>query len=112
MKPILSISEAEVGQALTVQKSIELARQAYVKRARKLVLDPLRTWFTIPGGASFYFMPAHVFGLRTVTVKVVSVKRGNGVRSLPSVSATVYVFDSRTGSALARIAGNNLPSVR
>jgi len=112
MKPILSISEAEVGQALTVQKSIELARQAYVKRARKLVLDPLRTWFTIPGGASFYFMPAHVFGLRTVTVKVVSVKGGNGVRSLPSVSATVYVFDSKTGSALARIAGNNLTAIR
>jgi len=112
MKPILSISEAEVGQALTVQKSIELARQAYVKRARKLVLDPLRTWFTIPGGASFYFMPAHVFGLRTVSVKVVSVKPGNGVRSLPSVSATVYVFDSKTGSALARIAGNNLTAFR
>src|SRR5712692_2184299 len=112
MKPILSISDAEVGQTLTVRKSIELAREAYVKRARKLVLEPLRTWFTIPGGASFYFMPAHVFGLRTVTVKVVSVKRGNGTRPLPSTSATIYVFDSKTGSALARIAGNNLTAIR
>ena len=112
MKPILSISEAEVGQALTVRKSIELARQAYVKRARKLALEPLRTWFTIPGGASFYFMPAHVFGLKTVTVKVVSVKRGNGTRPIPSTSATIYVFDSKTGSALARIAGNNLTAIR
>jgi len=76
------------------------------------VLEPLRTWFTIPGGASFYFMPAHVFGLRTVTVKVVSVKRGNGNRSLPSTSATIYVFDSRTGSALARVAGDNLTAIR
>jgi ornithine cyclodeaminase len=112
MKPTLSISEAEIGQALTVRKSIELARQAYIKRARKLVLEPLRTWFTIPGGASFYFMPAHVFGLRTITVKVVSVKRGNGNRPLPSTSATIYVFDSKTGSALARIAGNNLTAIR
>ena len=112
MKPILSISEAEVGQALTVRKSIQLARQAYVRRAMERVLEPLRTWFTIPGGASFYFMPAHVFGLRTVTVKVVSVKRGNGNRSLPSTSATIYVFDSKTGSALARIAGNNLTAIR
>jgi ornithine cyclodeaminase/alanine dehydrogenase-like protein (mu-crystallin family) len=112
MKPILSISEAEVSQVLTVRKSIELARQAYVKRARKLVLEPLRTWFTIPGGASFYFMPAHVFGLRTVAVKVVSVKRGNGNSPLPSTSATIYVFDSKTGSALARVGGDNLTAIR
>src|SRR5712692_5217479 len=112
MKPILSISEAEVGQALTVRKSIELARQAYVKRARKLALEPLRTWFTIPGGASFYFMPAHVFGLRTVTVKVVSVKPRNSNDSLPSTSATIYVFDSKTGSELTRIAGDNLTAIR
>src|SRR5690349_1412201 len=76
------------------------------------VLEPIRTWFTIPGGASFYFMPAHVLGLRTVTVKIVSVRRGNGYRSLPSTSATIYVFDSKTGLALARIAGDNLTALR
>lgn len=112
MRPILSISEAKVGQALTVRKSIQLARQAYVKRERELVLEPLRTWFTIPGGASFYFMPAHVIGLRTVSVKVVSVKPGNGNRSVPSTSATIYVFDSKTGSPLARIEGENLTAIR
>jgi len=112
VRPILSISEAEVGQALTVRKSIQLARQAYVKRERELVLEPLRTWFTIPGGASFYFMPAHVIGLRTVSVKVVSVKPGNGNRSVPSTSATIYVFDSKTGSPLARIEGENLTAIR
>ena len=84
----------------------------YVKRAMERILEPPRTWFTIPGGASFYFMPAHVLGLRTVTVKVVSVKRGNGNRSLSSTSATIYVFDSRTGSALARVAGDNLTAIR
>src|SRR6266581_4019027 len=112
MNPVLSISEAEVGQALTVRKSIQLARQAYVRRAMERVLEPLRTWFTIPGGASFYFMPAHVLGLRTVSVKVVSAKRGNGNRSVPSTSATIYVFDSKTGSALARIEGDNLTAIR
>ncbi len=112
MKPTLSISEAVVGRALTVRKSIQLARQAYVKRAMERVLEPLRTWFTIPGGASFYFMPAHVLGLRTVTVKVVSVRSGNGNKSLPSTSATIYVFDSKTGYALARIEGDTLTAIR
>jgi len=57
-------------------------------------------------------MPAHVFGLRTVTVKVVSVKRRYGNRSLSSTSATIYVFDSKTGSPLARIEGDNLTAIR
>lgn len=112
MKPILSIREAEVGQALTVRKSIELARQAYVKRARKLVLEPLRTWFTIPGGASFYFMPAYVSGLGTVSAKVVAVNPRNRDKLLASTSATIYVYDSKTRSEVARIEGDNLTAIR
>jgi ornithine cyclodeaminase/alanine dehydrogenase-like protein (mu-crystallin family) len=109
---VLSISEEDVRRTLTVQKSIQLARRAYLLRAKKKVLEPLRTWFTVRGGASFYFMPAHVSGLRTVSVKVVSVNPRNHDGSLPSTSATIYVFDSRTGSELARIAGDNLTAIR
>jgi len=112
VKAALSISEREVSQTLTIRKSIQLARQAYVKRARGRVLEPLRTWFTVPGGASFYFMPAHVFGLGTVSAKVVSVIPRNRNGSLPSTSASIFVFDSKTGSELARIAGNSLTAIR
>jgi ornithine cyclodeaminase/alanine dehydrogenase-like protein (mu-crystallin family) len=112
VKPVLSISEEEVGRALTVRKSIQLARRAYVERARKRVLEPLRTWFTVPSGGSFYFMPAYVFGFGTVSVKIVSVNPRNRDISLPSTSATIYVFDSKTGLELARIAGNDLTAIR
>jgi len=57
-------------------------------------------------------MPAHVFGLGTVSVKVVSVNPRNRNRSLPSTSATIFVFDSMTGSKLACIAGDNLTAIR
>src|SRR5260370_500672 len=112
MKPILSISEAEVSQALSVRKSIQLAPQAYVNRAMDRILEPPRTWFTILGGASFYFMPAHVFALETVSVKVVAVNSLSRHNSVPTISATIYVFDSKTGSALARIEGDNLTAIR
>jgi len=112
VKSVLSISEEDVGRTLTVQKSIQLARRAYVLRAKRRVLEPLRTWFTVRDGASFYFMPAHISGLRTVSVKVVSVNPRNRNSELPSISATIYVFDSRTGSELARIAGDNLTAIR
>ncbi len=69
-------------------------------------------WFTVRGGASFYFMPAYVSGLGTVSAKVVSVNPRNRNSSLPSTSATIYVFDSKTGLELARIAGDNLTAIR
>ena len=112
VKSVLSISEEDVGRTLTFQKSIQLGRRAYALRAKKKVLEPLRTWFTVRGGASFYFMPAHVSGLDTVSVKVVSVNPRNRNGSLPSTSATIYVFDSKTGSELARVAGDNLTAIR
>ena len=57
-------------------------------------------------------MPAYVFGLGTVSAKVVSVNPRNRNSSLPSTSATIYVFDSKTGLELARIAGDNLTAIR
>ena len=112
MKSVLSISEEDVGRTLTVRKSIQLARRAYVTRAKKRVLEPLRTWFTVRGGTSFYFMPAYVSGLGTVSAKVVSVNPRNRNSSLSSTSATIYVFDSKTGLEFARIAGDNLTAIR
>lgn len=112
VKSTLSIGEDKVARILTVQKSLELARLAYTKLAKKQVLAPLRTWFTVPSGTSFYFMPAHVFGLETVSIKVVSVNHGNPRRELPSTIATIFVFDSRTGEEIARIAGGALTAIR
>jgi ornithine cyclodeaminase len=57
-------------------------------------------------------MPAHVFGLGTVSAKVVSVNPRNRNGSLPSTSASIFVFDSKTGSELARIAGDSLTAIR
>jgi ornithine cyclodeaminase/alanine dehydrogenase-like protein (mu-crystallin family) len=112
VKPTLAISEEQVSRTLTVQKSIPLARQAYLKLAKKEVLEPLRTWFTVPGGSTFYFMPAHVLGLPTVSIKVVSVNHQNLKRGLPSTVATIFVFDSSTGEAVARVAGDSLTAIR
>jgi ornithine cyclodeaminase len=57
-------------------------------------------------------MPAYVSGLGTVSAKVVSVNPRNRKSSLPSTSATIYVFDSKTGLEFARIAGDNLTAIR
>lgn len=107
-----TISKREVSKTLTIRRSIQLARQAYLERARKNVLEPLRTWFALPNGTSFYFMPAHVNSLRTVSIKVVSVNLRNPKMSLPSTMARIYVYDSKTGLELARLAGDDLTAIR
>ena len=112
MKPHLEISEEQVARTLTVRRSIQLARHAYLKLAKKQVLEPQRTWFKVQGGANFYFMPAHISGLPTVSIKVVSVNHRNPKRGLPSTVATILVFDSRTGEEVARIAGDVLTAIR
>ena len=112
MKPPLEISEEQVAKALTVRRSIQLARHGYLKLAKNQVLEPLRTWFTVPGGSSFYFMPAYVLGLRTVSIKVVSVNHRNPKRDLPSTVAMIFVFNSRTGEEVAVVAGNALTAIR
>jgi ornithine cyclodeaminase len=112
LKPVVQITEEDVSKRLTVRRSLQLARLAYLLRARKRVLEPARTWFTVPGGASFYFMPAHVLGLGTVSVKIVSVNPRNPESSLPSTTATITVLDSKTGQELARIEADNLTAIR
>lgn len=108
----LAISERQVARAVTVQKSIVLARQAYSKLVKNQVIQPLRSWFTVPKGASFYFMPAHVMGTSTVSIKVVSVNHRNPRRGLPSTIATIFVFDSKTGKEIARVDGDSLTAIR
>ena len=112
MKLAQSISEDQVVRILTVQKSIELARRAYTNLAKKRILAPLRIWFTVPTGTSFYFMPAHVQGLKTVSIKVVSVNHENPGHGLPSTIATIFAFDPSTGQEVARIAGDSLTAIR
>ena len=112
MKSILEISEEQVARALDVRESIRLARRAYIKLAKNQVLGPLRTWFTVPGGTSFYFMPAHVLGHKTVSIKVVSVNHRNPKRGLPSTIGTIFTFDAKTGRPVARIAGDSLTAIR
>ena len=80
--------------------------------AKNQVLAPLRTWFTVPSGASFYFMPAHVLGLKTVSIKVVSVNHQNPKHGLPSTIATIFAFNPSSGQEVAQIAADSLTATR
>ena len=109
---MLHVSEAEVKRLLTFPRAIQLAREAYEKLARGEAVSPQRIWLEVPSGATMFFMPAHILGQRTTSVKIARVNSSNPERSLPTVMLTVYVYDSHTGEEIGQIEGETLTAVR
>ncbi len=96
----------------SVETSIRLAREAYVKLAKGKVVSPERAWLATSEGLSVYCMPSYVGGGKTVSVKIARLNPENPTWSLPSVQAIVHVYDSRTGRELARVEAETLTAMR
>ena len=109
---LLRVTEADVRNLLLFSKAVDLAREAYVKLANGEAVNPQRVLLTVPGGASLFFMPAHVSGQRTVSIKIARVNSDNSARSLPTVMSDILVYDSRSGVLLAEIPGESLTAIR
>jgi len=109
---LLRVTEADVRNLLPFSKAVELAREAYVKLAKGEAVNPERVLLSVPGGASMFFMPAHVSGQRTVSIKIARVNPENPARSLPTVMSDILVYDSRSGALVAEIPGETLTAIR
>src|SRR6266568_2248237 len=109
---MLHVTEADVKRLLTFPKAIEIVRDAYVKLARGLAANPPRILLSVPGGASMFFMPGHIYGQRSVAVKVARVNPENSKLSLPTVLLNIYAYDATTGTQLAEVEGDWLTAVR
>ena len=109
---MLYVNEADVKRLLPFSKAIELVREAYVRLARGEAVNPPRVLLSVPGGASMFFMPGHVYGQGSVAVKVARVNAGNPRVSLPTVLLTIYAYDATTGVQVAEVEGEWLTAVR
>ena len=109
---MIHVTEADVKRLLPFSKAIELVREAYVRLARGEAANPLRVLLSVPGGASMFFMPGHVYGQGSVAVKVARVNAGNPKVSLPTVLLTIYAYDATTGLQVAEVEGEWLTAVR
>jgi ornithine cyclodeaminase/alanine dehydrogenase-like protein (mu-crystallin family) len=106
------VSNRDVSRLLRTSDSIRLARKAYIKLARHQALSPERLVLTVPRKTSFFVMPAHVLGQKTVAVKIARLNPANPARGLPSVMASLQVYDSTTGAELARVDAEELTAIR
>jgi ornithine cyclodeaminase/alanine dehydrogenase-like protein (mu-crystallin family) len=108
----LYVSDSQVKRILQASDCMRLARDAYVRLSRRRALNPERGLLSVPGGSSIFTMPAHILGQRTVTVKVARLNPANPQKHRPSVMATVYAYDSTTGTELAQIEAEALTAFR
>lgn len=109
---MLRVTEANVEDLLPFSKAVKLAREAYVKLANGDAVSPERVLLSVPGGASTFFMAAHVFGQRTVCIKIARLNAENPSVSLPTVMSDILVYDSKNGVLLAEIPGESLTAIR
>src|SRR6266705_2670142 len=100
---MLHVTEDDVKGLLPFAKAIELVRGAYVKLARGEAINPPRVLLSVPGGASMFFMPGHMYGQGSVAVKVARVNAENPKVSLPTVLLTIYAYDATTGVQVAEV---------
>ena len=59
-----------------------------------------------------FFMPAHVSGQKTVSLKIARVNVKNPAVFLPTVMSDILVYDSQSGVLLAEIEGEGLTAIR
>jgi alanine dehydrogenase len=109
---LLRVTEADVRDLLPLSKAIELASEAYSKLATGKAINPQRVWLTVPGGASMFFMPAHILGQKTVSVKVARLNPDNPTRALPAVMSDIQMYDAKSGIKLAEIEAESLTAIR
>ncbi|TMI30148.1 ornithine cyclodeaminase family protein [Candidatus Bathyarchaeota archaeon] len=106
------VSERTVEENLSVETSIRLAREAYLRLAKGEVASPERAWLLTKDGLSVYSMPSYIIGGRVVSVKIARLNPRNPNRALPSVQATIHAYDSTTGRELARVEAETLTALR
>jgi ornithine cyclodeaminase len=104
-------SDAQVQEVLPWKALISGLKETFAKG----ISLPLRTAHTVPvpgePDASFLAMPAWEVGGK-LAVKMLYIVPGNSVRGLPTINATVLVFDAVTGQVQAAMEGGELTARR
>jgi len=106
------VSERTVEENLSVETSIRLAREAYLRLAKGEVASPERAGILTKDGLSVYSMPSYIIGGRVVSVKIARLNTRKPNRARPSVEATIHAYDSTTGRELARVEAETLTALR
>jgi ornithine cyclodeaminase len=106
------LSAEHIRAAITMREMIDAMSEAFIALSNGTAQAPLRSALKSPDGVTM-FMPAYLDGAAYGAVKVVSVFGENPTRfHLPTILASVLVYDATTGKAVALLDGAYLTAFR
>ncbi|NES80823.1 MAG: ornithine cyclodeaminase family protein [Moorea sp. SIO2B7] len=108
---LLILNTNDVRAALPMLKAIEAMKQAFGQLSAGNAKIPLRSSIATERGVTL-MMPAYLQPSKDLGIKIVYVYGDNPNKNLPTVTATVLVFDPETGLPLALMDGNILTAIR
>lgn len=110
---MLFLNEEDVKQSISMKEAIEAMKSAFGQLTLGEAIVPLRTAIRMDKNmGSTRFMPAYLFGSDEAGIKVTSNFKNNRTIGLPTLIATVFLFDPKTGKPLAILGGTYLTALR
>ena len=104
----------EIEQTLSMSDVLGLVEKAFAERGQKRVQMPPKSYLFFPKfGGDLRMMPAYLEELDEVGVKLVNVHPNNPSKhDLPTVLATIVLFDPETGAPISIMDGTRITAMR
>src|SRR5437868_1241329 len=112
MEP-LYINKEAVAQCLSMEKCIDLMKDAFHSLTNGQVLQPLRSLMWLPDKTGLLgMMPAHATDLGMMGIKVISAFSGNREFGYPSHQGAILLFESKHGQLLSIVDADEITAIR
>ncbi len=113
MTKVILLSKKEITEILSLNEAIPVIEKAFFDFASGKAILPSAVGFPVKEhSGEMHIKSGYMPELNTVAVKVASSFAKNSEKNLPSVLATILVFDSNTGEIKALMDGIHITAVR
>lgn len=108
------LNRREVEQILSIPEVIRLVEKAFVERGRNQVQMPPKSYLYFPKfNGDIRVMPAYLEELNETGVKIVNAHLDNQSKhGLPTVLASIMLFDPETGAPISLMDGTHITTMR
>ena len=113
-KKLRILNRREIEQILSMPEVIRLVEKAFDERGRNQVQMPPKSYLYFPRfNGDIRVMPAYLEGLNETGVKIVNAHLDNRSKyGLPTVLASIMLFNSETGAPISLMDGTHITAMR
>ncbi|MFC1953311.1 hypothetical protein ACFLWR_04180 [Chloroflexota bacterium] len=100
------LSRNDITQLITMKETLKLMKEVFLEVAKNRVILPERTVIELSNKSdAVLFMPAYILKNHGIGIKIVSVFPGNTAKSIPTVTAQIFLINPDSGEVLSMMDG-------